>query len=561
MEFFNSIKQVKANWQPYKKWEAEQDNKEFQRQDLHKKVQTSKEDLERASQYGRTLIESINIMDQYATDKAQDVEMSSKFAMEGVLLVLSVLGGGIGLMASKKPSVKNYLEKLMPNNKAFQKQVVSVVPTIALPMLFFPFVIAKFASYEKEAARTARYQAREDKLKDPKNFVIYDKEQLNKAKEIAKTLPDSIEKKKSELNPIANYNDSIKSVKTIIKDHKNYIKWKEDHLNKEKVKIDNFDNLEVSPEKLKEAKIDQDNLLRTIKKIEVNSQNYLSNTEMACNMVLAFDLILGPALGGIISGITKLLQNFKVVSDTSKIANMVKASSKIASPLLLILATAAYSTKVQKDAARIGRFKAKQDLLKDPHNFITYSNEQLDSVKDLKAPTKAQKAFFGKFKDDMKFFFQLKKDYKEYQQYTKTKYKEEQKIQEALMKIDVSDEQTKNAKSFQKNAFMAFEKIDEMSQRYVTDVEAATDMGKETIISTSNIVGQLAAAYLMLKPSSSQKKLTDIVKSAYPLLLPVLVKIPIDIKSTQIQKEANKIGIMNAMQDLEDPRYFVQDKE
>ena len=243
MDFFNSIKQVKANWQPYKKWEAEQDNKEFQRQDLHKKVQTSKEDLERASQYGRTLIESINIMDQYATDKAQDVEMSSKFAMEGVLLVLSVLGGGIGLMASKKPSVKNYLEKLMPNNKAFQKQVVSVVPTIALPMLFFPFVIAKFASYEKEAARTARYQAREDKLKDPKNFVIYDKEQLNKAKEIAKTLPDSIEKKKSELNPIANYNDSIKSVKTIIKDHKNYIKWKEDHLNKEKVKIDNFDNL------------------------------------------------------------------------------------------------------------------------------------------------------------------------------------------------------------------------------------------------------------------------------------------------------------------------------
>lgn len=249
MEFFDSIRQVKANWQPYKKWEAEQDDKEFQRQELHKRVHTSKEDLEKASQYGRTLIESINIMDQYATDKAEDVEMTSKLAIQGVLVGLMGICAGILVGASKFPSVKQYLSKIPKNS--IKKQMIPFVSMMALPIIALPVLTTKFAGYEKEAARTARYQAREDKLKDSKNFVIFNKEQIAKAKEIAKTLPDPVEKKKNGLNPISNYGDSIKSVKTIINDHKNYLKWKEDHLKKEKIKNDNLDKMNISPEELK----------------------------------------------------------------------------------------------------------------------------------------------------------------------------------------------------------------------------------------------------------------------------------------------------------------------
>jgi hypothetical protein len=58
MEFLDSLRQVKQNWEPYKKWEKEQDDKEFQRQELHKKVKTSKEELEKADQYGHTVVDA-----------------------------------------------------------------------------------------------------------------------------------------------------------------------------------------------------------------------------------------------------------------------------------------------------------------------------------------------------------------------------------------------------------------------------------------------------------------------------------------------------------------------
>lgn len=556
MEFLDSIRQVKANWQPYKKWEAQQDDKEFQRQELHKRVHTSKEDLEMASQYGRTLIESINIMDQYATDKAEDVEMASKLAINTI--AIGLMGVGMGAMAgvSKIPSVKKYLSKI-PNN-SIKKQMIRYLTPFVLPMIAMPVLTTKFAGYEKEAARTARYQAREEKLKDSKNFVIFNKEQIDKAKEIAKTLPDPIEKKKSALNPISNYNDSIKSVKTIIQDHKNYLKWKEDHLKKEKIKIDNLDKMNISPEELIAAKKDQDNLLRTIRKVEVNSQTYLSNVEMACNMVLAFDILLGAGIGGIVTGVTTLLQKAKILSTSSKAVNIIKKTSPIVTPLLLVIATVSYATKLQKEAARVGRFKAKQDLLKDPHNFLTYDDKQLDSVKDLKAPSKPQKGFVGKFKDDIKFLIQMKRDYKEYEKYKKGDYKEEQKLQEALMKIDVSKEQIQNAKTLQKNAFMSFEKVDEMSQRYVADVEAAADITKQYTAFAANTCSQIALLYLLLKPSNKKIDIATTINKTYPLLFPAFVNVPMEIKSIQIEKEAGKIGIMKAMQDLEDPRYFVQ---
>ena len=43
MEFFDSIRQVKSNWEPYKKWEEQQKDKDFQRQELSKKAPASKE--------------------------------------------------------------------------------------------------------------------------------------------------------------------------------------------------------------------------------------------------------------------------------------------------------------------------------------------------------------------------------------------------------------------------------------------------------------------------------------------------------------------------------------
>lgn len=557
MEFFNSLQQVKFNWQPYIKWEEKQNDKEFQRQELYKKIPVSKEELEKASQYGRTLVDSINTMDQYSINKAEDVETVSKVGMSFIEGIVTVAEMGVFALAYMLiPSVKKYIDSSKNNSKAGL-----IMPLVALapPLLAMPFITVKFASYEKEASRIARYQAREKELKDPKNFVIYDEEQINDAKEIAKTLPDPVEKKKNDYNLFANYGESTKSLKALQKEHKNYLNWKKESLLKEREKKASLGSINPSIEQVQKAKKNQDNLLRTIRKIEINSQNYLANVEMACNIVLGSAIALGAAGGGIIKGAIKLLQKYKVIPNTSKIINATEKYAPIAAPLILILLTASYETKIQKNAARVGRFKAKQELLSDSHNFITYNDEQMNSVKDIKAPVKKQKSSFNKLKDNIKFFMNLKKDYDEYEKYQKTQGKEEQKLQEALKKINISDHQIKEAKDLQKNAFMAFEKMDEMTQRYVDDTEAATDIIKQYVNQGILLAGAALTGYLLSKSKSPKSQAQDnlYVKQLAPVLGSVLVQIPIEIKSTQIEKQAGRIGTMKAMQDLEDPRYFV----
>lgn len=565
MEFFDSIKQVKSNWQPYKKWEAEQDDKEFQRQKLHKMVPTSKEDLGQASQYGRTLIDSINVMDQYSINKAEDVETASEIALQFIGLPLAIGGAVISDILVKIPKVKQFLEKKISND-VLRGAAPQVLTPLVLALTVSPILMVKFASYEKEASRVARYQAREDELKDPRNFVIYNEEQITEAKRIAKTLPDpKEEKKKSSINPISNYGDSIKSIKSLISDHKNYLAWKKEYLKEEKNKLTSLDKIESTPEQIKTAKKDQDNLLRSIKKIEINSQNYLANTEMACNLMLGGSLVGGAIGGGMVSGLIWLLEKLKIVSQGSKLIKNMKSFSAPIGALGLTLVASSYTIKLQKEAAKVGRFKAKQELLKDPHNFISYNDEQMNSVKDLKAPEKQEKGLFSKLKDVIKFYFKLVTDYKEYKNYKKTDGKDELKLQNALRQINISDQQINDAKKLQKNAFMSFEKIDEMTQRYVDDTEAATDIGKQYITTGINIIASIFFMKNIFKNKEAifeGKNITqstiEILKKSFPILIAGFVELPIEIESTKIKKEAGKIGTMKAIQDLEDPRYFIQ---
>ncbi|MDD3437322.1 MAG: hypothetical protein PHC64_09255 [Candidatus Gastranaerophilales bacterium] len=581
MEFFNSIQQIRANWQPYKKWEAEQDDKEFRRQELHKRFPASEEELQKASQYGRTLIDSINVMDQYSINKAEDVEMASEVGLEFVSMVVGAVGLALGGIAYKNSKLNKFIDKLLVNTlpsiladdkfitNMFKFELFWAAASILLSIITMPYFMLKAKSYEKEASRIARYQAREEELKDPENFVVYDAKQINEAKEIAKTLPEPPKKKKkSTINPITNYNESINSIKSLLEGHKNYLKWKEENQRAEKAKTDSFETTETTPEQLENAKRDQDNLTRIIRKIEIYSQNYLANSEMAINIVASEALLGGAISGGIVSGLIMLLQKLKVIPKEAILANSLKRLLAPIGSFVGVMATVSYIIKFKKETAKIGRFKAKQELLNDPNNFITYSDKQQESVKDLKVPSKAKKGFWAKSKDDIKFFLQLKKDYEEYEKYQKTGAKEEQKLQQALKKVEVSNEQMQEAKALQKNAFMAFEKIDEMTQRYVDDTEAATDIVVQQWFYP--IVNLIASIFLMkntqkmIKSSSGNEGLVESLgkminlQNFWPFFLAGFIQLPAEIESIRIKKEAGRIGTMKAMQDLEDPRHFVQ---
>lgn len=70
------------------------------------------------------------------------------------------------------------------------------------------------------------------------------------------------------------------------------------------------------------------------------------------------------------------------------------------------------------------------------------------------------------------------KQYYAYNKYKKNEYIEKQALREQLQKIDVSEQQLKDAKNLQRKLFNTFEKVDDNSQIYSETMEAATEIAQ-----------------------------------------------------------------------------------
>lgn len=133
--------------------------------------------------------------------------------------------------------------------------------------------------------------------------------------------------------------------------------------------------------------------------------------------------------------------------------------------------------KLQKSAARAGRYNAKRDLEEDPRNFIGYTKAEYNQVGDV-TPVKKE----SKFKEVVFFIPRVLKQYVAYNKYKKHEYKETQKLNKYLHKQEVSEQQMKEAKNLQRKVFNTFEKVDDNSQVYSESMEAAIDIAKPFVI-------------------------------------------------------------------------------
>lgn len=87
-------------------------------------------------------------------------------------------------------------------------------------------------------------------------------------------------------------------------------------------------------------------------------------------------------------GINKLLKAFKVSPKANKIVS-------IAVPVLTSLGISMTGTVEQKTASRIGRYKARQDIMKNPARLMAYSDEDMKKAENIKAD-KQKQGFFEK---------------------------------------------------------------------------------------------------------------------------------------------------------------------
>ncbi len=490
-EFIGSVNTVKDKWPEYEVWNKKQEDKEAQRQALHNKLKPSPALLEFSNRQGKALLHAVDVMDEYSEAKCRDVETATEgligFAsLPALVLQIALLQKNKDLLFGSKVFTN------MSTVKYWKTYFLTLLPSIMMAYLTLPMYIWA-SSEQKKASRIARFQSREQDLKDPNVFAVYTPEQIKQARKIAANMSDIKDedeerlKRLSSFNPIDNIKETFKTISDLSKDKKAYLNSIEQNKFKEKYRQSLFKS-SIPPEEIKKAKQYQDLLTRVMRKVDMSSEEYVENSETAVGVVLGLSTFSGGILGAftyIGSSLlsNKALQASGLMNKDKLITSLKPSPSKLllsglmafSIPLLIVL----FARKALLQAAKIGRFKAKQELENDPKNFLTYSDEEMAQARNVKLSEEKKLGIIAQTNEDIKFFIKLVKDYKEYEQYKNSKGKEDKKMRAALKQVKLNFGQLEQAKDFQEKAFLMFEKMDEKSQAYSEDIEAFTQIAQQ----------------------------------------------------------------------------------
>lgn len=448
-QFIDSMKNVKANYKRYDNWEQEQADDVAKREYLSQKLDLPKDKVELTRAKAEAVFRASNLMDKRSEDNCTNVEQTTGLVSVGVML--PVLGAFMAY-----PFYLAKQGKELTPKASLRLQVAQILVVLPLAIGTILWGNAK----QKEASRIGRFQARKHELKDTKNFVIYTPQQIEVAKILAKSLPDKKDSK--------SLTKLFKDMKQISQDKTEYKKWLEQRV-KNQEDVQKILNTDFTPQQLAQGEEDKEIIVNTVKDVNMKAEEYSENVENV------FDTM------GTLSFLAELPILFAVYKGLDKFKN-VSPMAKALAPVVVALATPfailAWATQEKKKASRVGRFVKKQEILNNPELIMAYTPEQLKQAENIKAP-KLKKGFFKEIGDNFKFFAKYLKDTKAYDKYRKTEEKENEKIYDALKQSEVSETQLKDAKHLQEKTFRAFDKVDEMSQRYSEDTEAATEIAKE----------------------------------------------------------------------------------
>lgn len=458
-QFLDSISNVKKNYKKYDAWEQNQADDAAKRQYLSKKLELPEDKVQLTKLKAQSVFRASDIMDKRSEDNCANMERTTSLIGLAIILPIASAVMYYPLRLAKKG-------KTLSTKKALYFNVISLasvlIPSIGLSL----WGNAK----QKEASRIGRFQAKQHELKDAKNFVIYTSEQIKAAKTLAKNIPDK--------NPKKSFSKLFAEMKQMSQDKVEYKNWfKQKNSNDEEIK--KILNTEFTPEQILQGEDDKEIIVNIVKDVNMSAETYSENVENAFDTIGMLTYITDIP---IYLGVNKILKNLKNVSPAMKQFAPWLACALFPLPMTF------WATHEKKQASRVGRFVKRQEIIDNPELIMSYSPQQVNLAKDIKSP-KIEKSFSEKTFDNLKFFKKYLKESKAYKKYKETTAKENEKFYEALQQVEVSGHQLKEAKNLQVKTFRTFDKIDEMSQRYSEDTEAATEIAKQVITPIVSVVG------------------------------------------------------------------------
>jgi len=376
----------------------------------------------------------------------------------------------------------------------------------------------------------------EKELENPKIFVVLEDEQ----KKVFNENIEEIQKNKTKQKYKNITKKEIKNLKEIVAETINFDKKQAQFKNKYTENKSLYEK-PLTEKEIKNAKKDMVLLNILIKEINTNAQSYEEKMQKITDNLITGSFALGSLFTLCYERIAKKL-NFKT-------------SSLPAGLGILLLATSTFfATWAQKRASLVGRYKAKQELIKNPEQLIYISGRKTDSIEDSEIDIQPkQKTNTFKF---LKEFF---KNNKEYISWKKTESLTGNDIINAMENIEISPEQMKDGKRLQKNLFKTFYKIDKNTQNYSNNVTIASESIKYPMNLVLGTIGSvwgmkhLSTLRNTAKPSEVFKSTCKYIGIISLFTIPTLF---INSYSAKAKKMAARISDMTTMKDIEDYRFF-----
>ncbi len=538
MSMFGDYKSYRKYEPIYSDWKSKRDLTDAKRLayiDKHPEI-VNQDDIKR----GKIILRAVDIMDEYSQKKAENMEAATEPIISMGLELASIAGLGIGgFLGSIKP-IGRFFAKFVPKGNKYKKLVGMGIPAgiglLAGSFAAFP-LMAWGAKAEVGASRKGRFEAMNKELNNPNGFAVLTEEQIALANDISQNIILEEDKKKKISEKLSKNFNSIKDMAIDSQEYKERKRKFELELEKDEKLID----ANLTDEEIENAKKDQQLLTKLVEKIDIASQDYAENSELATQA----GIITIGALGGIAYfGVDKVLKALKIQSQT-KISAIIKGLSIGSFALMGIV-----SAQINKQAARVGRFKVKQELLQDPRNFIYVSDEQANEIKDVDVVHKKKQNIFA-------FLITAYKNNKEYNKYKKNAGKDERKFYKATEKLELTKEQLKDAKRLQKNAFRTFNKVDDNSQKFAESIEALGQSIAYPITTTFSLGATVfAMPYLFKEAKTKAEKVANTSKYFGIVALSIIPALIISALITKEQKKASRIADMKAIEELNDYRKF-----
>lgn len=531
MSMFGDYKSYKKFAPQYPEWKSARNLTEAKRQEYLRRnpSEINAKDIQKS----KALLRAIDIMDEYSQKRAEDMEVATESVVSMGLEFATFLGAGLGFLATKMQPLKSIIAKQSKKSALVTQLASAGIGGMFASAAAFP-LYAWAAKAEVKASRKGRFEAMSKELDNPKAFATLTEEQEKDLEQIANTMP--VEKKKK--NPVNGFMKNWNTVKNMAIDSNEYKTKKRAFEIKLAQDKENF-NKELTQKEIEDAKRDQQLLTKLVEKIDIASQDYAENAELATS---ALTTVLFGFSALFTLGYEKLAQKFKWKQ------SVVPAGMGLAA----MLGIAIFASQIQKQASRVGRFKVKQELLKHPEQLCYVSDEKTGKITDIEVKSDKKTGLFKFLKDAWK-------NNKEFNKWKENEGVQEKKIAKALEQIDLTDEQIKDAKRLQYNTFKTFNKVDENSQKYSESIEA---LGQSLQYPISLVLSGLGAiwGFKYLTKSQNAKTIAEaangFIKYMSAIIVSTLPSIGINAYITKEQKKASRIADMLAINEMSDYRNF-----